>query len=424
MLPQLPAPYRWWYNVPEPAVLWQKWALILFQLALSSRNKMPALSKYFSDEEVRSLQSMYSKGDVVTVILELKQKAEDLTGVKIDIAVLGDVGSGKSAFINAMRDVQSDDPEAAPTGNGEASKEPTAYYHPSLPDVQLWDLPGLNSFGFELNRYLKQVNFVSYDFYIIVSQARFRECDGELSKRIQEQQKEFYYIRSKIDNDAYSMQMQGVDFSQGQMQIIQDCLKNFQNVGVKPPAIFLISSFNVKEYDFPKLKNTLATDLQRIRLKAFQLLIEKMMWEIQLCSSHRRKVWLWSVISGVLGSIPASGFPLLAAIISTVAGWIHIRRQFSIREQELRRLANKIGQPLAVLLNTRQPRSWFSATVSTLLGALTVGCTSYRFTHNISPWAHFAIGAVSSFAFAFHFLKSSLYHRSQDERTLAKMALQ
>ncbi|XP_072126553.1 interferon-gamma-inducible GTPase 10-like [Mobula birostris] len=385
---------------------------------------MPALSKYFSDQEVRNLQSMYSKGDVVTVILELKRKAEDLAGVKINVAVLGDVGSGKSTFINAMRDVRSDDPGAASTGNGEASKEPTAYHLPSLPDIQLWDLPGLNAFGFELKRYLKQVNFESYDFYIIVSQARFRECDGELSKRIQAQQKEFYYIRSKIDNDAYSMQMQRIDFSQGKMQIIQDCHKNFKSVGVKPPAIFLISSFDVKEYDFPKLKSTLATDLQSIRLKVFQILSEKMMWEIQLCSSHRRKVWLWSIISGVLGLVPARGLPLLTAIGSTVAGWIHIRRQLSIREQELQRLSNKVDKPLSVLLNGRQPRSCFSAIVRTLLGAVTVGCTTDWFTHNISPRARFAVGAVSSFAFTFYFLNSSLYHCLQGEQILTKMALQ
>ncbi|XP_059833368.1 interferon-gamma-inducible GTPase 10-like isoform X1 [Hypanus sabinus] len=396
-----------------------------------TRDKMNSsvLYKFFGAEEVRSLQSMYSKGDVVTVILELKRKAEDLTGVKIKIAVLGDVGSGKSTFINAMRDVRSDDPGAAPTGNDEASTVPTRYRYPSLPDVQLWDLPGLNSFGFELNRYLKQVDFVSYDFYIIVSQARFRECDGELSKRIQEQQKEFYYIRSKIDNDAFSMQMQGVDFSQGQMQIIQDCVKNFQNVGVKPPAIFLISSFDVKEYDFPKLKSTLATDLESIRSNTFSRAIPEMMLGIQQ-SKYRPIMWvivLLAFLSGALGIIQAPAMPFLTAIACTAAGWMYLRWQLDVSDRVLWNLSGRVNKPASLLkaeMERRPPFLLLRFAPKVLSLILIVVCMIAIFTDGHHSVTVSVFGAMSSSVFTFLVLKDSLDDRLLSQQTLAKTALQ
>ncbi|XP_051878389.1 T-cell-specific guanine nucleotide triphosphate-binding protein 2-like isoform X2 [Pristis pectinata] len=384
------------------------------------------LSNYFSNGKVGSLQSMHNKGDVVSVILDIKQRAEDLADVQVNIAVLGDVGSGKSTFINAMRGLRSDDPGAAPSGNDEPSTVPTKYRYPSLPNVHLWDLPGLNSFGFELNRYLKQVQFESYDFYIIVSQSRFRESDGELSKKIQEQQKGFYYIRSKIDNDAYSMQMQGIGFNEGQMQIHRDCVKNFRSVGVKPPAIFLISGLDVEEYDLPKLKSTLASDLQSIKSNVFSVRVKKMMREIQVTSGYMRmlmlKVWLWSLISGALGALREPGLPLLTVIGCTVAGWIHVRRQVSISDQELRRLSNRVGRPLRLLQNAMQHRS--SAIVKTLLGAFVVGCTIAGFTDRFSPVLLSGCGLMSSSVFTFRVLKGLVDYRLQSEQNLASSTVQ
>ncbi|XP_062917423.1 interferon-gamma-inducible GTPase 10-like [Mobula hypostoma] len=396
-----------------------------------TRDKMTSsvLSKFFGAEEVRSLQSMYSTGNVVTVILELQRKAEDLAGVKINVAMLGDVGSGKSTFINAMRDVRSDDPGAAPTGNGEASKKPTRYRYPSRPDIQLWDLPGLNSFGFELNRYLKQVNFESYDFYIIVSQSRFRECDGELSKRIQAQQKELYYIRSKIDNDAYSMQIQGIDFSRGKMQIIQDCVKNFKSVGVKPPAIFLISSFDVKEYDFPKLNSTLATDLESIRSNTFSRAIPEMMLGIQLSKRRliMRVIVLLAFLSGAVGIIQAPGLPFLTAIACTAAGWMYFRWQLGVSDRVVWNLSGRVNKS-ATLLKTEMehqpPFTLLRFSPKVLSFILTVVCMIVVFTDSHHSVTVSVFGAMSSSAFTFLVLKDSLDDRLLSQQILAKTALQ
>ncbi|XP_069759185.1 interferon-gamma-inducible GTPase 10-like [Narcine bancroftii] len=369
--------------------------------------------KYFSEAEVGSLQSMYSSGEVESTILQVKEKAKYLPSVPIHIALLGDAGSGKSTFINAMRGLHSDDPRAAPTGNDEASMVPTRYSYQSLPNVLLWDLPGANLAGFEMNLYLKEVRFERYDFYIIVSQSRFRECDGVFSKKIQEQEKGFYYIRSKIDNDAFSMQMQGIEFSEGERQIRKDILNNFQSVGVVPSAIFLISSLEVNKYDFPKLKSALATDLQSIKLNAFSLAVPNMVREIQEPKRRRLMwgVWLLSFLSALLGAARVPSFPLLTVIGCTLTGLIYLWRQVRFSDRERHSWQH------------HSPLKWLRVLPKALLGVLTLGCTVASFTHSITPVALSVCGAVTSFMFTFLVLKDELDAQLRSVQNRAGSAL-
>ncbi|XP_072361087.1 interferon-inducible GTPase 5-like isoform X2 [Scyliorhinus torazame] len=397
-----------------------------------------ALSKFFCAQDSRNLQSLYNTGELETMILQMKIKSDHLDNVQLNIAVMGDVGSGKSTFINAMRDLRRDDQGAAPTGNEETWMEPTRYPYQSLPNVQLWDLPGTNSFGFELNNYLKQVKFESFDFFIIVSQARFRENDAEIAKKIQEQGKEFCYIRSKIDNDIRSLKMQGADLNEGWSIICRDCIINFQSVGVTPPDIFLISSFEREEHDFPRFKSTLARDLPNIKSNVFSLAIPKMMLEITepKRSTLMTRVLLLAILSGTVGAVPVlAPFPepmlvpvwyLFTTIVITVSGWIYLRKQLGFSDRLVQSLANKVTKLSSVFkaeTNHRFPRKISPAVTNVLLGITTVTCMITGIKHGFSPMAVSIFGAASSFAFTYKSLKDSLNNLLETGQRLVQAAL-
>ncbi|XP_072361093.1 interferon-inducible GTPase 5-like [Scyliorhinus torazame] len=397
------------------------------------------LAKFFPAQERAKLQYK-CKTELESVVLQMKSKSDHLDNVQLNIAVMGDVGSGKSTFINAMRDLRSDDQGAAPTGNEETRMEPTRYPYRALPNVQLWDLPGTNSFGFELNNYLKQVKFENFDFFIIVSQARFRENDAEIAKKIQEQGKEFYYIRSKIDNDARSLKMQGADLNDGWSTIRRDCISNFQSVGVTPPDIFLISSFEREEYDFPSLKSTLARDLPNIKSNVFSLSIPKMMLEITepKRSTLMKRVWLLTILSGAVGAMPVLvpvskpvpvPLPVLSSfttIMITLAGWIYLRKQLGLSGRFVQKVADKVTKPSSFLkaeMNRRLPRRISPAVTNVLLGITIATCTITGIKHGFSPMAFSLFGAVSSFAFTYKLLKDSLNDRLETPQRLVQAAL-
>ncbi|XP_048461020.1 T-cell-specific guanine nucleotide triphosphate-binding protein 2-like [Rhincodon typus] len=386
------------------------------------------LSKFFTPQDSRNLQHQYNTGHLEAVILQMKKKSDNLNHMQLNIAVMGDVGSGKSTFINAMRGLQSDDQGAAPTGNEETRIEPTKYPYHFLPHVQLWDLPGTNSFGFELNHYLKKVNFESYDFFIIISQSRFRENDADLAKKIQDQGKEFYYVRTKIDNDAWSLKRQGANLNEGWDRIRRDCVSNFQSVGVAPPAIFLISSFDREEYDFPELKNTLARDLLSIKLNIFSLSIPKIMTEITEYKQRMlgKRVWILVILAGAVGAVPVPVLFIITCNGLTMAGLIYLQKQLGISDKFLQNLASKISKPCSILkaeMNCQLPSKIRPVFTKILFGITLVTCIITGIRHSFSPMTQSIFGAVSSFAFSYKLLSDSLRQHLETVHQLVKSAL-
>ncbi|XP_043116386.1 T-cell-specific guanine nucleotide triphosphate-binding protein 2-like isoform X1 [Puntigrus tetrazona] len=193
---------------------------------------------------------------------KLKNKLKELENVTLNIAITGMTGAGKSSLVNALRGLPNDHKDAAPTGTTETTMKPNMYPHPFMPNVKIWDLPGIGSPRFRAKKYLKDVNFHTYDFFLIVTSERFKENDIELARAIKKRKKVFYFIRTKIDNDIRA-ELHKTNFDERMLleTIREDCTVNL--VSIEIPKIFLISSFQVENYDFPKLINTLEYEIPK-----------------------------------------------------------------------------------------------------------------------------------------------------------------
>jgi len=157
-----------------------------------------------------------------------KETFDQLLNVSLNVAVTGKTGSGKSSFVNALRGVSEEDDGAAPTGVTETTMKATMYEHP-MPNVKIWDLPGIGTPNFKADRYLKDVKFDTYDFFIILSSERFMQNDIMLAKEIRKRKKSFYFVRSKIDNDIRAEEKKkGFDEQKVLAIIREDCQKNLK----------------------------------------------------------------------------------------------------------------------------------------------------------------------------------------------------
>ncbi|KAM6979724.1 interferon-inducible GTPase 5-like [Aplochiton taeniatus] len=258
------------------------------------------------------------------------------------MAVTGETGSGKSSFVNALRGLSDDDEGAAETGVTETTMEPTRYTHPVMPNVYLWDLPGIGTPNFQAKTYLKKVRLETYDFFIIIASERFKENHILLAKEIKKMKKLFYFVRSKIDNDVKS-EKRRKNFNEEQLltKIRGDCGKNLKDVG--DPKVFLVSSYELEKYDFNKLvdalKEDLSEDMGSIFIQSLPVCSVEM---IQTKKETFKKImWLSCFSSAGVAMVPVPGLSVAADIGIMVYFLTSCYHAFGLNEKSVRLLSTK-----------------------------------------------------------------------------------
>ncbi|XP_076128760.1 interferon-inducible GTPase 5-like [Alosa pseudoharengus] len=295
---------------------------------------------FSDDKETQKFVNEFKKSSSVK---KIKENFETLDHVTLNIGVTGNSGAGKSSFVNAIRGLSNDDERAAETGVTETTQTPAPFTHPTMPNVTIWDLPGIGTPKFKAKTYLTDVHFERYDFFIILTSERFKENDISLAKAIKKKKLLFYFIRSKIDNDINAEEKRR-DFNKERMlsKIREDCEKNLKGVG--NPKVFLISSFNINDYDFNKLIDTLEKELPETKQHALVLSLPVYSLEVlQRKKRHLQKmIWLTAFGSGAIAVVPVPGLTVACDYGIILSFLESVFRSFGLEDSSLQRLATRV----------------------------------------------------------------------------------
>lgn len=303
-----------------------------------------------SDMDFSGALQRLGEHDPNAAAAKAKEQLDSLDTVTLNIAVTGETGAGKSAFINAFRGLGDDDDSSAPTGLTETTKQITMYTHPTKSNVRLWDLPGIGMPNFKANKFLKEVKFETYDLFVIISSERFKENDVFLAKEIQKKKKNFYFVRTKIDNDIRSVAKKR-NFNEQQVlcTIREDCNRNLKEVG--NPKVFLISSYDLGNYDFQDLVDTLELDLSEHKRLA-------LVQSVPVCSlavlekkkeAMEKLIWLAALASGLGAVVPVPLLPVVIdkTVMTTYLSSCHYI--LGLNEKSLIKLSERTNKPLSQL---------------------------------------------------------------------------
>lgn len=197
---------------------------------------------------------------------------------KVKLAVAGESGVGKSTFINSIRGLKADDPEAAPVGVNETTIDCKQYCFPNHPNVEIWDLPGFNTLTHsEKAKYVRHVKFAEYDFILLLSANRYTANDAWIAKEIlkgKQLKHTLYFVRTKVDNDisntirSLRTKPTNSDIEEIIQSIRQKSSEQLRTQGIANHEIFLIDSYSSLEFDFRALMSALIEKVDDLKREA------------------------------------------------------------------------------------------------------------------------------------------------------------
>ncbi|GAB1295984.1 hypothetical protein 1 [Apodemus speciosus] len=270
-------------------------------------------TKILSQELITFIQSSLENGNLQETVSAISSALADIEKAPLNIAVIGETGAGKSSLINALQGVETDERGvAAPTGVGFTTTERTPYTYTKFPSVTLWDLPGIVSFAFKKHDYLKKIKFEEYDFFIIVSSGRLKLNDTELAKLIVQMNRRFYFVRTRTDIDLMAEKLINArNFNEENMlkKIRNNISSILKEVTHQEPSVFLVSNFDVSDFDFPELEFTLLSELPAYKQRMFMLTLP-IVTDSTIDRKRdmlKQKIWKESIMPRAWATIPFRG---------------------------------------------------------------------------------------------------------------------
>lgn len=365
-----------------------------------------------SEQEIAEIQEAYELGGLSEVVTRIQCSLETIWNTSLDIAITGESGAGKSTFVNALRGLGDEDEGAAATGVTETTAQPTSYLYPGYHNVTLWDLPGIGTPNFQADNYLEAVEFVRYDFFIILASERFKENHIRLAQAIVGQGKRFYFIRTKVDNDLESMKRRKNPPTEEEVleEIRNDCQVKLAKAGLLDAKVFLLSSFDIRKFDFQIFEETLEQELPSHKRHAFLLSLPNL--SLAIIDKKRQflhqEVWKVALISSLVAAVPLPGLAFTCDVSILLRKLTTYRQDFGLDAASLTRLAERSGKPLEVLraeVHSTLGRSINKDVVIGLLGKATgTGLVVANFLFHRIP----IYGALASGGISFHTTYSML----------------
>ncbi|KAK7810332.1 hypothetical protein U0070_009366 [Myodes glareolus] len=299
---------------------------------LSDASKDEDMCKYYkmikeenrtiSQKTITSIELHQVQGNIQKTNNVIIDSLRETRSTSLNIAVIGESGTGKSSFINAFRGIGHEEENSAPIGVVETTMRRTPYKHPNIPNVVIWDLPGIGTTKFPPKDYLEKMKFSEYDFFIIVSATRFKKNDIDLAKAVSMMKKDFYFVRTKVDIDLETEK--GCKHAFGRENLLQQIQRHCDKLKNK--------------LSIPTLQNFMSSSLSKAEagIERKRELMQQFIW----LETIKKEAWASLSIKGILKD---SDMEQLKVILN------HYRKLFGVDDGTLKLMAKDSQVPVEKL---------------------------------------------------------------------------
>ena len=354
---------------------------------------------------LREYKHVFENGGMSTLKNKVDEDINMWKKVPVNIAITGNSGVGKSSFINTFRGLKPGQEGAAPVGIDETTMEPTKYIHPDNENIALWDLPGIGTPKFPKERYLEQVHFQNYDYFLIITATRFTENDLWLAKEVRRLNKKFFFIRTKLGFDVITDKYDNPSVSkEDTVKKVRKAMKSHaENGDLQGVQVYLIDNHSYRDFDFPVLTEEMIHSMPKLKQDAMTFTLTTL--TEQLIQRKKRamleRIMIVSLGSAAAGAIPLPGLGLFVDAGIIMKECLLYRKQFGLDDESLQKNAHLLGIPTKDLLSKISETYILGTTVSSLsivLAELTLSETIESTASIVLP----IIGSTLAAAISYH----------------------
>ena len=159
------------------------------------------LSAQAAVNDINILRRLAEREGPIAVSAYIDKNLYKWKNQKVTFAITGRSVTGKSTFVNTIRNLKPGDDGFAKSGSGGTTKRPTFYIHPKNDQILFCDLPGYSSIKFKKKDYISEMKISDYDFFFIVFDKFLGEEEIWMVGELRKLGKPFFLVRSNIDID-------------------------------------------------------------------------------------------------------------------------------------------------------------------------------------------------------------------------------
>ncbi|XP_069496981.1 interferon-inducible GTPase 5-like [Ambystoma mexicanum] len=381
--------------------------------------------KWCSKKKLQEFYMECDAGGLGDLPILLQSALDTPINIRLDIAVIGEVGSGKSAFVNALRDLMLNEGEEAQTGVIETTQKPAAFPLLEVPNVYIWDLPGFGTSELPIKLFLKHLDLDQYDFFIIVASERYKYSHSCLVKAINMMGKKFFFVRSKIDSDLEASQKQrGRAASPNSDELLEKVRQSYFDVLKKEedakPEVFLVSSLDHHKFEMPQLREALGKVIPDLKRQALLHSLPALIHQVVRCKRKKLvKGICGKALQTCLYAIEKPGHEAIDTLVSTLSNYA---TDLGLDEDSQQRVAQATGKcPENLQAEIRCPLVK-NINLDEILKLVSTPLPISSRVWNYIPYMGKVTPAGISLELTYDLLKSTAWQMSEDAERLLRKA--
>ena len=375
------------------------------------------LSAQDAEDDIKKLQQIAENEGSNALTEYINEILDGWKEEQVKFAITGRAATGKSTFINKMRNLEVGADGFAEAGSGDTTLAPTLYIHPKNHQIAFYDLPGYSTITFKKEDYISEMQISDYDLVFIFFNNVLSEDEKWLVGELRKLGKPFCLVRSKIDLDIDSAKFDGKDKEMVIPEIKEKIKRSLEaNPEFKDTkAIFLISSRYPDLGEWSDLLAYVEDNIDKIKARALLFSLESTTTQI-LERKHemlKKRLVVVSALGAVVAAFPVPG---VSEVINT-AGLVdevrHYMRVFGV-EPELVNTLKEFDHSLLKCRSLFKPNLDMGLYLGEQIGMYTPSGFARSWINVLMPIVGSVISSVATAIEAYRFLEGMLQNLKED----------